>query len=211
MAISYPIEFPMDDTIGFTNFSLQLDFAQATSESPFTLREQIFDYEAERWMLNVQYRPLRASEASEAKRIRAFILSLRGRVGTFKVGDPLNATPAGNVGSNLQVLGSPIKGSYSLSVKNLPVGAGGLNGSIKAGDDLEINSYLYTVLKDVSANGSGQATIDILPSLRTDLTDGTPIITTNPKGLFRLDDVRAGWSGTTERFYTIQFTGLEAI
>jgi hypothetical protein len=41
------------------------------------------------------------------------------------------------------------------------------NNVFKAGDYIQINSYLYMVSADVNSNGSGEATVYVEPSLRT--------------------------------------------
>lgn len=203
MTISYPLELPMPEGVQPRNISLTLDYAQASSESPFTLEEQIYSYEAERWVLNIQFPPLKPEQA---KAVRAFILALRGRIGTFKAGDPMNALPLGTPGLNAKVNGAGQTG-YSLNVKDLIPSAAV---AFAAGDDFELNGYLYTVVKDVASNGSGQATLDIMPSIRGTISDNQPLTVNSPKGHFRLENAKIGWASSYERTYDIALTALEA-
>lgn len=205
MTISYPLILPDTSALSYRNFSLKLDYAQASSESPFTLKEQIYSYEAERWVLNVSYPPL---TPVQAKQLRAFILSLKGRIGTFKAGDPQNASPAGNPGNNVKINGSHSVGAYTMNLKGLNLST---TKALAAGDDLEVNGSLYTVLQDVNSNGSGQATVDIMPGIRTALSDNTTVIVENPRGTFRLDDAKLGWSGNADRYYDISIAAVEAL
>ena len=62
-------------------------------------------------------------------------------------------------------------------------------------DDLiQIGYRLHTVCDIVSSDANGNASFEIWPSLREDLAAGTPIITGNPQGLFRLSDNKRSWS-----------------
>lgn len=201
MSINYPLVLPSSPLA--KNASMFLEFAQASSESPFTLKEQIYSYEAERWVLNVQYPAL---TPVQAKTIKAFLLSLKGRIGTFKYGDPLNASPSGNPGNNVKVNGSGQQG-YELNVKGLVPNA---NPAFSAGDDFQLNDRLYTVVKVVSASGAGTATLDIMPSLRGTISDNDVITTLNPQAIFRLDSARVAWANSAELAYDISFSAVEA-
>lgn len=202
MAISYPLEVPSPDGVSFANVALTLDYAQSSTESPYDLVEQVYSYEAERWVINIQFPPL---TPLQAKPIRAFILALHGRIGTFKANDPLNATPGGNPGPNAKVNGNGQIG-YTLAVKDL---IANINPVFMGGDAIEVNGSLYHVVKDVASDGSGNATLDIMPKIRGTITDGMAITVSNAKGTFRLDNAKQGWSSRAERSYDISIMGVE--
>jgi hypothetical protein len=52
---------------------------------------------------------------------------------------------------------------------------------------------LHRVLTQANSDSSGNATLDVFPMLRTPHTHGVPIVTSNPKGLWRLTDNKPSW------------------
>lgn len=83
---------------------------------------------------------------------------------------------------------------------------------LKAGDLFEVDSYLYKVLNDVTADANGDVTVDIFPSLRTSPSDGTLIVTDSPTGIFRLSssDV-AAYTVDERKIYNVSFDAIEAV
>jgi hypothetical protein len=66
-------------------------------------------------------------------------------------------------------------------------------------DYIQIGYRLYNVISaPVNSDSSGNATITLWPSLREQVTDGTPIVTVNCTGLFRL--------ASNDREYTFRET-----
>ncbi len=85
----------------------------AITESPYTFAQQTQDFGGVRWEAEITIRPL---THTEAKAFKAFLVSLKGRQGTFTVGNPLEtaSTPSDcNVTS-----GTKSKGSTSLPIVN---------------------------------------------------------------------------------------------
>ena len=122
----------------------------------------------------------------DAAPIIAFLLQLRGRRGTFSLGDQDRKTIQGTATGTVRVNGASQTGNqvaldgFTASRSNV----------FKAGDYIQINSYLYMVTEDVSADGSGEANVKIEPALRqgieTIANDAT-VVYSNTKTLFRLD------------------------
>ena len=90
MAITYPLSIPT--TIGIENIELRAVNAVATSQSPFTYKQQIVQHTGQRWEASITIPPVKRDLAEEWV---AFLLSLKGPTGTFLLGDPLGATPRG--------------------------------------------------------------------------------------------------------------------
>ena len=84
----------------------------------------------------------------------------------------------------------------------------------KAGDYIQINSYLYMVSADVSANGSGEANVYVEPSLRTGIeaiNDDTTVVYSNTTTIMRLDSNELNWDTDKVSTYGISFACSEAI
>lgn len=90
MAITYPLSPPTN--IGIANIILSADNATAISQSPFTFSQQVIKHQGERWRASVSLPPMKAVDAEYWV---AFLLSLRGQYGTFRLGDPNYTSPRG--------------------------------------------------------------------------------------------------------------------
>lgn len=202
MPISYPLETPTTLKPGAVRWSITS--AVALSVSPSTYQTTKYEYDAEGWVIDVSFPPLTRAEAAP---FFAFLAALRGQNGTFLFGDTLLGTPLGTGA------GSPVvNGAGQARSKTLLSDGWGVSQTVlKGGDFLQIDNRLYMVLADVVSDGSGNATIDLFPRLRTH-ADNAAIIVTNPKGLFRLstDQQSVVDAGVTQLF-SISFQGIEAL
>ncbi len=61
-----------------------------------------------------------------------------------------------------------------------------------AGDWISINDEPKIVTVDCVSNGTGQATLYFEPPLRKIVNQGTPIVWSQPEGIFRLKDDKQG-------------------
>jgi hypothetical protein len=195
MALLFPLSLPT--SIGIESIELRAMNAVATSESPFTYKQQIHAHQGQRWEASVNVASgIRRDLAAPWK---AFLTSLKGQQGTFLLGDPDYATPRGTV-SACTLSGSA--GDESVTVT--------MTGSLLAGDYIQLgtgaNAKLHQVLADLSGNG----TLEIWPGLRSDYTDAT--VTFNAaKGVFRLSTPMSSWSINNASAYGISFEAVEAL
>jgi len=83
MAITYPLNTPTN--IGIANITLMAESAVAVSQSPFTFTQQVVAHPGQRWAASVSLPPMKRVDAENWI---AFLLSLKGQVGTFLLGDP---------------------------------------------------------------------------------------------------------------------------
>lgn len=83
MAITYPLNTPTN--IGIANITLMAENAVAVSQSPFTFAQQVVAHPGQRWAASVSLPPMKRVDAENWI---AFLLSLKGQVGTFLLGDP---------------------------------------------------------------------------------------------------------------------------
>ena len=194
MAISYPLSTPT--TIGIESIEIRAVNAVATSQSPFTYKQQIVSHQGQRWEASVNIPSVRRDLAAEWK---AFLTALKGPTGTFLLGDPDYATPRGDV-SSVTLTGSA--GDETATVT--------MTGTLKAGDYIQLGSGSTAKLHQVLIDQTGDGSLEIWPALRSDYTS-TSVTFNNPKGVFRLSTNMSSWSINNASAYGISFEAVEAI
>lgn len=162
---------------------------------------------ADAWAFDGSLPPLTRADGEEWV---GWLLSLAGAGGTFLMGDPASPAPRGTwAGQNPLVNGAAQTGK-SLIIDGLTAGATG-----KAGDWLQLGTgattHLHKLMQGFTANGSGQATLDIFPRLRASPVDNAGIILANAKGIWRLASNDTDWSIDVAISYGLKFSGVEAI
>jgi hypothetical protein len=177
----------------------------AMSISPFTGQQQVQDWQQGWLEASVSYPPL---THVQAQAWIAFLMGLRGQANVFQLGDPLAIAPQGS-GAGAPLVNGASQSGFSLNTKGWTAGASGV---LMPGDWLQIGYRAYRViLSQVNADGSGDATINIYPSLRESPNDGDAITIRNTRGLFRLKTNARKWSETAARVYGVQFDIREAL
>jgi len=194
MAISYPLNTPT--TIGIEQIEIRAVNSVATSQSPFTYKQQVVNFGGQRWEASVSIPSTLRDKAAEWA---AMLVALKGPTGTFLLGDPDYATPRGTV-SSCVVTGSA--GDETVSVV--------MTGSLLAGDYIQLGSGSSARLHKVLVNQSGSGNLEIWPALRSNYTSQSAIFN-NPKGLFRLASNVTSWSINNSSAYGISFDAIEVI
>jgi len=194
MSISYPLSTPT--TIGFERIEIRALNAVATSQSPFTYKQQIVSHGGQRWEASVTIPTVRRDLAADWK---AFLTALKGQTGTFLLGDPDYSSPRGDV-SSCTLSGS--EGDEAVTVV--------MTGTLKAGDYIQLGSGSSAKLHQVLVDQTGNGTLEIWPNLRSNYTDET-VIFSNPKGLFRLSNNTTQWNINSSSAYGISFEAIEVI
>lgn len=209
MAISYPLSLPTN--IGIASITLTAENAVAISQSPFTYAQQIVKHQGERWAASISLPPMLRNNAEPWI---AFILSLRGQMGTFLLGDPNCKIPQGSANTTA---GTPLvrggsQTGYSLDIDGLPIS---VSGYLKAGDYIQLGgsstATLHKVLTDVNTDSSGQATLELWPYVKTAPADNATITLTNTVGKFRLNSNLQQWQINNVSSYGITFDCVEAL
>ena len=194
MAIVYPLSTPT--SIGIESIEIRAANAVATSQSPFTYKQQVIAHQGQAWSASVTIPAVHRDLAAPWK---AMLLALKGQVGTFLLGDPDYATPRGTV-SVCNITG--LAGADSVSVA--------LVGSLLAGDYIQLgagsSARLHQVLEDQTGNG----TLEIWPKLRANYTSSAATFN-SPKGVFRLASGTTAYSINNTSLYGISFDAVEAI
>jgi hypothetical protein len=204
MAISYPLSLP--SVKGPSSIVIRAMNTIGVLESPFSYVQQVQDFAGDRWEADVILTPMKRADAEQWN---AKLLALRGRYGTFVLGDFVNTSPRGTWSGTPLVNGASQTGE-TLAIDGVSVGATAL-----AGDWFQLGSgstsRLYKVLQDATANGSGQMTLDIWPQLRTSPANNDALTLSSPKGLWRLASNTREWSIETAQIYGLRFSAIEAL
>jgi hypothetical protein len=194
MALSYPLDTPT--SIGIESIELRAVNAVATSQSPFTFKQQIISHGGQKWEASVSIPSVHRDKAAQWK---AMLVGLKGPVGTFLLGDPDYATPQGTV-SSCTLTGDA--GDESVTVV--------MTGTLKAGDYIQLGSGSAAKLHQVLLDQDGDGSIEIWPALRSDYTDEA-VTFNSPKGVFRLSINMTSWSINNASTYGISFEAVEAV
>jgi len=185
MSIAFP------DHTGIANVTMRMVNTTAISTSPFTGVQQTQSYPNERWEADVTLPPMRRADAALWC---AWLASLRGRAGTFTMGDPLSAAPTGTA-TSATVTGAAEANEITVT----------MTGTLLAGDYIQIGVGYHMVLADQDGNG----TLSIWPALRASVTDVAAVLT-GAVGTFRLMSDENGWNVNSASQYGITFSAHEA-
>jgi hypothetical protein len=206
MAISYPLALPTHT--GIRSIELRAGNAVAYSRSPFTFAGQAFAYAGQMWQADVTLPPMKRADAEQWL---AWLVSLRGSLGTFLLGDPLGCVARGVATGTPLIKG----GSQTGGTINIDGATAGVTGWLKAGDYVQIGSggtaRLHKVLQDTNSDGSGNVTLELWPHVRTAPADNAAVTVSSAKGLFRLASNEQAWSINEASIYGITFSAMEAV
>ena len=194
MAISYPLALPTHTRI--SQISLTAGNAVAYSQSPFTFAGQAHAYAGQMWQADVTLPPMRRTDAEQWV---AWLVSLRGQLGSFLLGDPTNCSPRGTA-TAATISGSA--GDNSVSVV--------MTGTLLAGDYLQLGSGATATLHKVLQDQSGDGTLEIWPALRSDQSSASADLS-SAQGRFRLATNETSWSIDNASVYGISFSAMEKI
>lgn len=199
MAITYPLSLPNQTTIRSVEF--RAINAVAYSQSPFTYVGQTHAYTGQQWAVDINLKPMRRDDAEAWV---AWLISLRGRFGTFLLSDPISNSIRGTATA------ATISGSAGDNTVSATVTSGH---TLKAGDFLSLgtgsDSTLHKVLEDYTGTGSA-ADLEIWPALRK-ARSGVSADLTSAQGLFRLTSNEVTYSVSELAVYGISFGAAEVV
>ena len=194
MAITYPITLPTN--IGMSSIELRAVNTTAVSVSPFTYKQQTYSYDGEKWEADITLPPMNRDDAESWV---SFLMSLRGKSGSFLLYDP-SAKNIRGTATSVVVTGNT--GESSVDVV--------MTGTLKAGDYIQLGSASDATLHKVLVDQSGDGTLEIWPKLRKDRSSVTAVII-NASGVFRLASNETSWSVNDASFFGISFGATEVI
>lgn len=207
MTINYPLSFPVATKV-IQNIEMRAVNAVAYARSPFTFSGQAFAYSGQMWTADITLKPMKRADAEQWV---AWLISLRGQLGTFLLGDPTGVTARG------VATGTPLVNGASQTGGSLVIDGAttSVTGWLKAGDYIQLgsngSSTLHKVLADVNSDGTGNVTLDIWPHIRTAPADNATVTVNSAKGLFRLASNEQAWSVNEAAIYGITFGAMEAV
>jgi len=207
MAITYPLSLPVA-TKAIKSIEIRAINAVAYARSPFTFAGQAFAYAGQMWTADVTLKPMKRADAEQWN---AWLLSLRGQLGTFLMGDPMGATARG------VATGTPLVNGASQTGGSLVIdgATSSTTGWLKAGDYIQLgsgsSSRLHKVLADANSDGGGNVTLDIWPHIRVAPADNAAVTVSDAKGLFRLSSNDQGFSINESAIYGMTFGAMEAV
>ncbi len=209
MAITYPLALPTHT--GIAKIDLRAVQVTAMTMSPFTYKQQVVVHPGQRWEAEISLPPMKRSDAEAWV---GWLLSLRGRSGTFLLGDPLATSPIGHGGDS----GTGIKvegGSQTGDSLNIDGCTANQATWLAAGDYIQLgsgsSSQLYKVTQTASSDSAGNATLQIWPELRSSPADNATVTVNSPKGLFRLATNEVNWSINEASVFGVTFPAVEVI
>jgi hypothetical protein len=208
MAISYPLSIPTHT--GISSFELRAINATAYSASPFTFAGTSYEYAGKAWQLDID---LPAMKRENAEIWISWLLSMKGRKGTFYAGDFQAVTPRGSArNSDNAALNSAVSSGSALSFDGAPVST---NNYLKSGDYIQVGTgasrQLFKCLEDVNTNSSGEASVEVWPNVRTSISNNASLTFESAQGVFRLASNEVSFSVNELAAYGLSFGAMEAI
>lgn len=190
MTISFPLALPSHKN--YRSIEIVQRKLVGVATAPFSLVPQTYEWPGERWEATIELAPM---SRADGEAWVAWLMSLRGPVGSFLLGDVAGAVARGSAGvtpGTPQVDGDQAAQARTLDIKT---GLGNVSGYLLAGDWIQLgsgsSSRLHKVLQDVSLS-SGEATLDIWPALRAAVSNNATVTVAAAKGKFMLAQA-ASW------------------
>jgi len=206
MAISYPVTFPA--SIGVSSINIRAKTVVGVSSSPFTGQQQVYKHQGQWWEAEVSLPPMKRDEAEQ---VVSFLIKMNGQYGTFLMGDFLSTAPRG-IGTGTPLVNGASQAGDELVTDGWTVSTTGI---LKAGDWIQLGSAststLHKVLDDVTSDGSGNATLNIFPNLRSSPGDNAVITISSPKGRWRLASNETDYAIDNASIYGMTFACIEAL
>lgn len=204
-----PALITMPSSVGIAEINMSLTSVVAVTNSPYTLEAQAFKWPGEQWA--VDFNMPMIGDAAIAGEWKAFGAKLNGRFNYFLLGDPSGATPSG-LGTGTPLVKGAGQMGNSILIDGLPLSTSNI---LKAGDYVQIgtgiNSRLHLQVEDLDSNGSGEATLNLVPAVRTELADNTVVSFHDTVGVFRLTSNRFEWRVTPGPLYQLSFQAEEVV
>lgn len=194
--------YAIPTTVGFSSVEFGLQNNNQVFESPLSNSIQVSELTGARWYATFNLPPMKKDNALE---YIGFLQRLQGRVHSFFGYDANHRSPSGTIaGSTLLVNGADQTGT-SLILD------GGANSTLvlKAGDFFSVNNELKMVTANATTDGSGDVTVNFVPSLRSSPSNDANITTTNPVCTMKLMGDSTTYSINTSSIYGISFSGVE--
>ncbi len=198
-----PIEPPAGPAPVSSEFYIERN--QIKTES-FSKLSQIQSNPGDRWIGKITLPTLNADQAADWL---GFFDALDGFIGSFWLRHPDYSALRGSAQgiTSGRVFGQGQRGS----VLSTDGWTANLTGALKRGDMIQVGNKLKRVVEDTDTDSVGRATLKLAPKIYTPIPDNTVIITSNPRGVFRLSEGFVAPSADEMRRHTISFAVEEVL
>lgn len=204
---TYPLSMPTSPS-NFTTSEWSIVRTVGYTESPFTYSQQVSEFQGAKWTTTVTLPPMSKADAGAWT---AFFTQLHGRRGTFLIGDPDKKSILGGATTVISVNGDHSVGAYDIVVD----GADASTVIFKQGDYVQFGSgstaKLHMIVADVTSDSSGNATLQIEPSLKANVSDDAVVTYSNTVMVARMDSNDLGWNSNVNSLYSFSFSCSEAL
>lgn len=217
MAITYPLTMPT--VTGMARISLRAINGTLLTRSPFTYKEQVQTFGAQRWEADISLPPMKRAAAETWI---AWLMSLKGQRGTFYLSDPTAYTPRGSARdtNTIEVFNNGTTIVPANDTIYFDTDQNNVTGYLKAGDYIQLGTgsdgtqHLHKVLQDVNTDANGGCEVVIWPNIRRaahKVDDYADIKVQNTAGIFRLNSSETTWDINQAQTYGLNFTAVENI
>lgn len=169
------------------------------AESRFTWQPQRQVFDAQRFEIDLEYPPI--TDVAARSEFEVFLMLMGGAENTTLVPDYIRTSPEG-VGTGTPLVNGASQTGSSIITDGWTAGQTDI---LKAGDPLQIGNYTYYVTANANSDGSGNATFNIYPNLRSSPANNDAITVNNVATLCRIVPNDMGWSSDHNK-YTTGFT-----
>lgn len=208
MAISYPRSFP--SAIKITSSRIGLNFNTAFNQSDLGRQITVINNNngtTDRWEGVFTLAALNGQNMAE---FEAWLISLKGQEKTFKAYDPDRRTPYGvaDTGTSTPLIKGASQTGKSITTDGWKTSTTGL---LAVGDYFQVETQFYIVTEIVTSNGTGDATINFEPAIRTAPADNAAIIFESPVMVARMGVNIHLKESNKNRIGTFSFSFMEAL
>lgn len=186
----------------------QFDFSLISNtqifQSPLSGSLQTLELPGARWGATLTFNNVKDDDAAT---LQAFLTQLRGQANRFSLWNMARPNPRGNIkaGTAATVNGANQTGNQ-LHTHNWNPG----DTILLPGDLFSVNGELKMITAAATADGTGAATLQFEPPLRSSPSDAAPITTSQPTATFILSDPKPKWSTKTGLLTNFVIDAVEA-
>lgn len=198
---TYPLSMP--NTPNFKTSTWSLMRSTSVTQSAFTGKQSIAEFPIALWKADLELPPMKKETAYAWQ---AFFLKLRGRKGTFEVGDPDHKTPRGTARNGDLTLATQADVNDTTLEMQTSTGSK----TLLAGDYVQIGNQLLMVVDDATITTSA-TDVNVEPFVKTAVTSSSAVVCESPKAEMRMLDDMASWGADHISNYGFKFSCVEAV
>lgn len=199
---TYPLTFPVNP--GIQEAKILLIRKTNVSQSIFTGAEQRSENPFHLWAVSGKI-PIIDGSTAAARDWRAFILELRGQVGTFNLPVPGITGPSTDYGGSQGLIKGASQLGNSIITDEWTINTLLLN----RGDFFMIGGELKMCMVDISSSGIGEATIVFEPDIVFSPNDNSNVVLNDPFIKMRMTTDATSWNLNNPIIHSFSFEAVE--